>query len=29
MPQPTPPHLLKMLNDDLWILDVRGDIGDH
>ena len=29
MPQPTPSHLLKMLNDDLWVLDVRGDIGDH
>lgn len=24
-----PTHLLKMLNDDFWVLDVFGDIGDH
>ena len=24
-----PTHLLKVLNDDFWVLDVFGNIGDH
>jgi hypothetical protein len=24
-----PPHLLEMLDDNLWVLNVHGHIGDH